>query len=527
METPTDSPAPTWLEPLRRYVPLLIWVIVVFTLLVIPLKIIGFGYLPADDALRAAAKAVSGKTWPQILILDDVYKIDHEYGWSLVLAKVHALWNANPESIVIFSVVSLFLVAGLVALPWLRYPEAWLAALTLSMVSAVMPCRLMLGRPFIITIAALFGVLFIWRKYGSEKPKLWMAALITAFITASVYFHGTWYLWALPVFVFFLAGQFRWGFTVAGCSIAGVILGCLFTGHFIEYPLQAVKVLLLTTGKHMTQRTLAGELQPAGGDLNAVYILCGLLLVRRLAPLKAPPFLRDPVFWLVALSWALAFKVGRFWGDWGWPALMVLVACDLQLLLASRLPFDSFRRLGLSVGLALLAFLSITCDAGSRWTYTLTQEYLTTDNQDLAGWMPEKDGILYSADMTVFYQTFYKNPYGDWRYILGFESTLMRNEDFEVYHKVLWNYGDAKAYQPWLLKMTPADRLVIRGGRSSPPNIPQLEWNYGISGTWIGRLPGKRPPGAPVTIPATESISSLTNATSSASSPTPSSTSAK
>ena len=54
---------PSFLEPLRRYVPLAAWAIILLLLLVIPLKIIGYGYLPSDDALRHAAKAVSGKTW--------------------------------------------------------------------------------------------------------------------------------------------------------------------------------------------------------------------------------------------------------------------------------------------------------------------------------------------------------------------------------------------------------------------------------------------------------------------------------
>jgi hypothetical protein len=91
----------------------------------------------------------------------------------------------------------------------------------------------------------------------------------------------------------------------------------------------------------------------------------------------------------------------------------------------------------------------------------------------------------------------------------------MPREDFEVYHKVLWNFGDSKAYAPWLKKMKPTDRLVIRGGRSSPPNLPQLEWNYGVSGIWIGRLPGHPPGGAPVTVHATETMDALTNSPSS------------
>jgi hypothetical protein len=508
---PDDLTAPAWLEPLRRYVPLMAWVIVVATLLLIPLKIISYGYLPGDDALRSAAKAVSGKTWPQVVVLDQVYKIDHEYGWSCLLDKLHTVGGADVDLLVSFAVVSLFVLAGVASMVWLRYPEVWLASLSVAMVSVLMPYRFLLGRPFIITIAALLVILFLWRRFGSERPKGWMLGVITGAIVASVYLHGTWYLWALPVTAFFLAGQFRWGFALAGCSIAGVVLGSLLTGHLIEYPLQAVQMMLRATGKHMTQRTMATELQPQGGDFLALILFAGLLVLRRLAPLKAPPLLRDPVFWLACLGWTLEFKVGRFWSDWGWPALLVLMTWDLEMLLASRLATNSFRRLGLAAGVSLIAFLAMTTDASSRWTANLTQEYLTADNPDLKGWMPEKDGILYTTDMTMFFQTFFKNPHGDWRYILGFEPALMRSEDFEVYHKVLWNNGDSKAYAPWLLKMQPVDRLVIRGGRGAPPHIPQLEWNYGVSGIWVGRLPAQRTDGAPVTIAATATIASLTN----------------
>ena len=117
-----------------------------------------------------------------------------------------------------------------------------------------------------------------------------------------------------------------------------------------------------------------------------------------------------------------------------------------------------------------MTFLAITNDRGSRWTSNLTQQYLTQDNPDLNGWLPEKGGILYSADMTVFYQTFFKNPNADWRYILGYEPGFMSDEDFSVYHNIMWNFGDAKAYEPWVKKMRPQDRLVIRGSRGSLPN---------------------------------------------------------
>jgi hypothetical protein len=330
-------------------------------------------------------------------------------------------------------------------------------------------------------------------------------------VAVSTFFHGVWYLWALLIVAFFLAGQFRWCFTFVACWAAGVLIGAAFTGHPIAYPAQAVKLALLAVGMHMTGRTMASELQPFGGDFPALIVLGGLLVFRQLAKLNSIPLTKNPAFWLVIFCWVLGFKVGRFWDDWGWPALMVLIAGDLQLFLQTKFIADSFKRLGLVFGLSIATFLAITNDSGSRWTANLTEQYLTSDNPDLKGWMPGKNGIFYSADMTLFYETFFKNPHGDWRYMLGFEPTWMPKEDFEVYQKILWNFGDSKGYESWVKKMRPEDRLVIRGGRGASPNIPQLEWNYGVSGIWVGRLPRKNAPPPAPTIPATATLESLTN----------------
>ena len=198
---------------------------------------------------------------------------------------------------------------------------------------------------------------------------------------------------------------------------------------------------------------------------------------------------------------------------------MVLITCDLQSLLQARFEADSLKRLGLAGLLAAATFLAVTNDGGSRWTYNLTQQYLTTaEHPELKGWMPDKGGILYSAEMTIFYQTFFKNPNGDWRYVLGYEPALMPKEDFDVYHKVLWNFGDMKAYQPWVDKMRLLDRLVIRGSRGAPPNIPQLDWEYGVSGIWVGRVPRTNAPPdeLPPTVPAKATQESSTNSVDSA-----------
>ena len=347
---------------------------------------------------------------------------------------------------------------------------------------------------------------------------MWLAPLIAI----CTFVHGVWYLWALPVAAFFLAGQFRWGLMLMVGWAAGAFLGASFTGHPLESLYQALVMASRAFGMHITQRTMVTEFQPSSGEVLALIILGGLLILRQLAGLKARPLTSNPAFWLACLTWVLSFKAWRFTEDWGWPALMVLVTCDLQLLLQARFAPDSFKRLALTGGLAAAVFLVITNDRGSRWTYNLTQQYLTTaEHPELKGWMPEKGGVLYSSDMTIFYQTFFKNPDGDWRYILGYEPAFMPDEDFRVYHSIMWNFGDAKAYEPWVKKMRPPDRLVIRGGRSAPPNIPQLEWEYGVSGIWVGRVPripqgGTPPEELPPTIPATATRDTSTNSVNSA-----------
>ena len=45
------------------------------------------------------------------------------------------------------------------------------------------------------------------------------------------------------------------------------------------------------------------------------------------------------------------------------------------------------------------------------------------------------------------------------------------------------------AYEPWVKKIRPPDRMILRGSGGSQPDVPELEWHYAASGLWIGRLP--------------------------------------
>ena len=479
-------------EKYRRYVPLAVWLVVALVLFAIPLKIISYGYLPGDDALRHCAQAVSGKAWPEILVLGDTFKLDHNLGWNALLGFIHRATGWNAETLVIFSVVALFITVNAALLPWLKRPEAWLAALLTAMIISQLPQRFLLGRPFALTIAVLMIILFVSQKSSPARKHF---ILFTSLIALTALFHGVWYMWLLPVLAFAFAGQFQWSLCLAGAWLAGTAVAALATGHPLDYFSQAVVMAFHATGQHLTNRTEATEFQPFAGDVLAIVLVGALLVLRRFTQSPATAFARSPAFWLMCGCWLLGFRVGRFWSDWGWPALLVLTVTEFEILFLAQFAADSGRRLQLTGILAAATFLAVTADLEGRYTQNLSWQFLAeAEHPELAGWLPDKNGVLYSGDMTIFYQTFFKNPEGDWRYMVGYEPALMPPDDFATYHSIHWNYGDAKAYAPWVNKMKPADRLVIRGNGNERPNIPQLEWNYGVSGIWIGRTPRTNAP---------------------------------
>lgn len=475
---------------IQRYVSLLAWAIPILVILVIPLKIIGYGYLPVyDDALPDAAKAVSGKPWQDILVLKSSYTMDHHIGWHTFLAWVHHLGHLNVEGLVLFSVVGLFVLVAWSALPWLKRPEAWLGTLILvAGVGSGTMGRFMLGRQLLISVAVLLTILFLWHRRADSQPGWKTGAAMAALIALAVLLHGIWYFWVLLIAAFFLARQFRWGFVLTGSWIVGTLVGSLLTGHPITYMVEAVQLALTVIGRHAVQRTLVSELRPTPGNLFPLLLLGALLVTRRLANLKARPLNTNPAFWLACLGWVLGYQADRFWEDWGLPALMVLLTTDLELLMQTHLAANSLKRLALTAGLAVTLFLSTTNDADSRWTFNLDTQYLSQDDPQLAGWLPDKDGIFYDVDMFFFYQTFFKNPHADWRYMVGFEPVLMPAKDFEIYDRILWNHRNPKAYQPWVDQMRPQDRLAMRGDSGAPSLLPQLEWKN-ADGYWLGRLP--------------------------------------
>ncbi len=461
----------------------------------IPLRIIALGYIPRDDALRHAAKAVSGRPWSDILVLrPDLTVVDSHPGWHALLGMVHAATGADALALVWLSVALLFVLVSAAPLALLRRPEAWMAALLLLAVADwPVVTRLMQGRPFLWSTAVVVALCFLWpRLEGDRMPLRWTAAA-GLLVASATWIHAAWYLFVLPVAACVVARRGVVARRLAVATAAGVVLGAVLTGQPIAFFRQMLLHGFVALGHREPASTLAAEFLPFTGAPLMVLATVVVLLGRGTRR-SGPPLGRDPVFVLAVMGWALGFVAIRFWSDWGAAALLVWLARELQEVMESQVAEGSGGRTAAAAVLSLTALLALTADAHGRWSAT-DRTYAPLLRREARPFLPDDGGILYSGDMRIFFETFFRYPGARWRYIVGFEPGLMPPEDLAVYRQLLKNLTP-EAPLPWVRKMRPEDRFIIATAGAEPP-VPGLEWRH-VGGTfWSGRVPGGSPSGSP------------------------------
>jgi hypothetical protein len=465
-----------------------VWILVLGTLLALPFRILSYGYLPNDDALRHAAKAVSAKAWPEILVLRPEVTIDHNPGWHVILGWAHRAVGLDARGLVQISVVLMFVLFACSPLAWLKRPEAWLAALALiTLCFPYVADRAFIGRPLFLTMASTIAILCSWRG-TNEQPSVSLLISATGLITLSTWIHGSWYLFALLPSAFVLAGYWRRGLYLGACWALGSVLGAVITGNPIEFLRQSALIPLWALGGEVPIEALVGEFLPlqqwgVPTLMLTVGVIVGHFGLRR----RPGEILRDPAFILAVLGLVLGLRVVRFWLDWGIPALALWIARLLsEFKTLSAAPWN---RVGLALVSAGALFLGIGSDRGSRWSQYAKLECLNARRPEHAQWVPEPGGVIYSPHLFVFYETFFTNPNANWRYIMGFEPTFMPAEDRAVYYELCRTRNAITGCKPWVNKMTQADRLVLRASPRTRPAIPELEWYYAAEYLWVGRKP--------------------------------------
>ena len=483
---------PQWAARSNRYVPLVCWIIATIIFVLIAFKILGYGFLPGGDARRHVAKALTEKSYQEIVVMRSEYKMDHSPGWDWLLHKLHQHAGWDADALVTFSVIFGMACIFFAPFPWLRHPEAWLLALLAELVALPeVMYPLTQGRPFLLTEAILIGVLFSWPKVISKNPSWLQIAFTFVGICLSAWIHGAWYLWALPLAAFFLAGRWRAAFWLTGCWAAGTFAGACLTGSPFEFLRQALAIVGVVSAEHVPQWMLVGELSASRGEFATLALMAIVFLWCKPRSKGQFAFMYPPILSLVVISWLLGFKALRVWADWGLPAVLVWLTLQFEDVLSSW-ESSSLKRLVVCSLASVPLFFHSTSDLSQRYTTNLKDAFIDAKDPALQGWLPETNGIFYTSRMELFYNTFFKNPQGDWRYIIGFEPALMPPEDLKIFRRIQWNLEAYKSYEPWIDKMTPADRLAIRS--PAQPGLPQLEWSNVVSDVWIGRLPRAKQP---------------------------------
>jgi hypothetical protein len=465
--------------------------LVVLALALVPLRIVAQGFLPDDDALRHAAKAVSGRAWADVLVLRPEVTMDSHPGWHALLSLVHHVTGADAHALVLVSITGLLLVLLLPAAFLMRRPEAWAFALVaFGALEPRIPTRFASGRPFLLAAALLVVLCLLAVRPGAGESSRRALPLLAALFGVTAWMHPSWHLFLLSVAACVLAGRLRLGTTLlAGLGLGVVVAGLLY-GNPLEFVTQSVLHTVLAIGTPAPPGTLAIEFLPGDGSPLLVLGVVALLLWRKLRGERAAGTLTSPVAALAALGWLLGWLVIRFWSDWGAIALLVWMALEIEAVLERQVEPGSWRRVGVAAVAGVAVVLVLSANTRGQRPSAAERPFLSLTTPAAEPFLPDPGGVLYTDDMRLFFQLFYSRPTAPWRYVVGYEPALMPPDDLATFRRIL-AARTSGSFAPWLGKMRRPDRLVLRSTEGRPP-IPELEWAQVSQTVWSGRVP--RPP---------------------------------
>lgn len=474
---------PAWRRWLETRMPVLVLLTLVIVVVAMIGIVVGRGFLPIDDALRHAAKAISQKPWAEVLVLDEAYAkgMESHPGWHAFLTSMTWLVGPSIESLVVVSIVVLFSTMFLPGLSLAR-PEAWwLAAAVWLYVDPGTLGRWVLGRPLVLSLAMMSLVLILsprLRDTNWRKPWLWC---VIGAVALAVWCHSTiWYLWVLPVGSMLLAG-FGWNLWRPALAIfGGVAIGLALSGDPFGQAWQQLQIVV--TAQRNSLLTVS-EFIPFRWTLEGNLLLVALLwryLRGRGAAWNHPAL-------IMAFGCAYAGQFNGRFGDFATIGILVWLASDWNEFLRERFAPAHWGRLVVAGAAGLLCIGHVLTPLANPLLNTETTLRLRelqvaadkwrndtgVEGMALREGLPGPNGRIYNLDYQAFYLGYAAFYDATWRYTIGMEQALLPPDEMKQI-ALLRATGDEQRLLQWIEPMGAPDRIVWYN--RAPPELPGIVW---------------------------------------------------
>ncbi|NLM17263.1 MAG: hypothetical protein GX221_06060 [Candidatus Riflebacteria bacterium] len=457
--------------------------------------------LPEDDALRHAAHSLHERSDSEILLMRSEYTFDHNFGWHCFLRGIRKLFNFNQRQVLYFSIIFLYLlfhVAGIISSP---HPMAWYFSFTLaSCFFLVYAPNLTIGRPFMVSTSAIILLLRLWCV---DKEKIAFKHLLTAsfiILLAVCWLHGSWYLFLLFPLSFALAGRLKDSVSLLLLLLAAAIAAGVFSGDAAGYFNFHFNVTKKIFAERALDKQLVTEFQPLQSFWRHIFFVVVLFIpMLALKSLDWRKLYKDPAFIMWFISYLGAYKVSRFWRDWAVPALLFWLAWQFYALYPKFTVLKNKKLMAFLIAFLGLFTWVVNSPEKSLSLKPLPAKEVGCDfsSPENISWKPGTDGIVYALEMGVYYSNYFRYPFGDWKYYLGFEQEVMPEENLKLMREISGNFT-ADNLKKWINIMKPADRLIFSkeyfdnyfvtsSEQKNPLEIDTLAWKK-IGEYYVGKL---------------------------------------
>lgn len=464
----------------------LLWILIFISFVYIPLKVVNYGWLPSDDALRHAAHGVNDYKWSDVLVIREECGLDHNHGWHVILRFLHKTFNMDQYDLLYFSMFLFFFLFNITGLLVSKRAISWVVSLSiLIFISPFTTFRFIFGRPNIFCLTTAMIILFVWNENIITKKYIRML-LSTILIAFSTWLHGAWYLFFLISCSFFIAGKTKKALYISVSVIIGAFIGSILTGQGTSFLIFNLFKFYNIFSEDITFNASVSEF--ASGIINIGDVIFPLFLLVALKIKKDYRFIdltKDPTFILWLLSILLGIKVFRVWLDWGVIAQLYWCSNSISILIDSSESLKIARvKYCLVLFFCIFLFFNYTHDGNYRYSSRSLMKPIDFSAEELIDWAPTENAIIYAIDLRVFYFHYFAYPKGTWKYMLGFEPSFMPIEDLKTYRNIQKEYNE-REFRPWIDKMRVEDRIILHSPLKS---FEELQWIQASSDFFIGKL---------------------------------------